>query len=656
MQHLGKGKELVFHNVKFDFAVIEKELTRVGAHAPLQQFWLAVEQQRVHDTMLLAALVSLATSDSDAAPALDAAVRQWCGYDLPKDEFRMRFDETIGQAWGDIDPGFLRYAIADAIATFHLYEKLKSESERICEASGLGNAYGPLTGSLQVKAAICLDRIYRTGLHVDLQRVSQLRDGIDRGTWCEIETLRTIDADLWHEPRKSELAAAGDQRPRPRMNQTKLLEHLTAVRDKHHLKVGSTKTGKITKSVKKCWANYRHLDRLVDAYCRYEELTKLRSFFNKLDSPEIHPKYRTLVRTGRTSCSGPNIQQLPRNKPVREAIVARPGHLFFTIDYHSLELRTLAAVCYQQFGESKLREVLIEGIDPHTYTAAMFAKTSVDKFNDLPNKKELRQHAKVFNFGLPAGFGAAALVNHAADMYQLKLELGDAKRFIELVTEEVYPEWKLYLSEDAYSVLASRLHCSAAESRIAWPAPYGLGMLQKVTEGNPVSKTGRRYTQETITGVWRTLSQLCRNDQLRPDIELRNTAKNSQLRTLFHRPVSTLTGRMRGGVPFTAEKNTPFQGLAADGCKQAMWNLTRADYRIVAFLHDEFIIELPRESDMDVEAAKITKICSESMQPFVPGIPVPCEFALTERWHKDAEAVYDQDRRLQVWYPSQSSG
>ena len=79
-------------------------------------------------------------------------------------------------------------------------------------------------------------------------------------------------------------------------------------------------------------------------------------------------------------------------------------------------------------------------------------------------------------------------------------------------------------------------------------------------------------------------------------------------------------------MPFTAAKNAPFQGLAADGCKQAMWNLTKAGYRIVAVIHHEFIIELSRLENIDEVAANISRICSESMQHRAC-IPVPCEYA-----------------------------
>ncbi len=332
-----------------------------------------------------------------------------------------------------------------------------------------------------------------------------------------------------------------------------------------------------------------------------------------------------------------------------KAITARPGHLLFIIDYNSLELRTLATVCHQQIGFSRLRDVLIDGIDPHSYAAAMFAGATLEQFNELPNKKQLRQRAKVFNFGLPAGFGAAALVEHAKFSYGVKLTQADAEKFIQQLTCQVYPELRLYLAEDTAAILANALHCDAVQVRATWPQPYHTGVLRKILAGNPNKADGSPYKPGTAERVWHQLESLCKNPHLLPFVQQRDIGQDSPLRRLLHSAVSTTTGRMRGGVPFTAAKNAPFQGLAADGCKAAMWNLTKAGYRIVAFIHDEFIIELSRLDDIDGAAQEIARICTESMQPFVPGIPVPCEYALTERWDKRAEAVRDDAGRLQAW-------
>ena len=126
----------------------------------------------------------------------------------------------------------------------------------------------------------------------------------------------------------------------------------------------TTAKGKISISINEFWSQYRSVSPLVEAYCSYKEKTKLRTFVEKLIEQEIHPRYRIFVRTGRTSCSGPNIQQLPRGSHVREVIVPRPGKLLLTIDYSSLELRTLAAVCYERYGFSNLGEVLKRVLTP----------------------------------------------------------------------------------------------------------------------------------------------------------------------------------------------------------------------------------------------------------------------------------------------------
>jgi len=643
---------LIFHNVAFDFAVIDRYLSGIAAAGSRNWLWTMVDEYRVHDTMLLAALVTLAQSDKDFTPPLDVAAKYWCGIELVKDEYRLRFAETIGQSWADIDHGFLKYAAADAIATFKLFAKLTKEADILCQRFDLSQEFGRLTEAIQVRAAITLASIYRTGMHVDLDRAAELRQRVDDELKRVIETMEGIDSELWHRYSKTGERKTTLKTGLPQQNTTKLMEHLRRIAAEHRLNIPRTATGKLSRSANEYWNQYRDLDPLIEAYCFYSEQTKLRTFFEGLQQPHIRPKYRTLVRTGRTSCSGPNIQQLPRTSPIREAVTARPGHLLFIIDYNSLELRTLATVCHHQIGFSKLREVLVEGIDPHSYTAAMFAGVTLEAFNELPNKKQLRQHAKVFNFGIPAGFGAGALVDHAKFSYGVELIQADAERFIDLLTREVYPELGLYLAEDTSAIIAKTLHADVVQVRATWSEPYHPGMIRKVLNGNPTKTDGTPYKQFAIDRIWSQLRSLCRNPELTPHIDQRNTAVDSPLRKLMHSSVSTITGRLRGGVPFTVAKNTPFQGLAADGCKMAMWNLMKAGFRIVAFIHDEFIVELNRDTNIDLAANDIQRICSESMQPFVPGIPVPCEYALTERWYKGAEAVYDTSGRLQVWKPS----
>ena len=632
-----RESQLVFHNAAFDFWVLDKHLRGKESRNWL---WAAADQGRIHDTMLLGGLVQLAEDDNLQIQSLADAVQQRLGYTLDKDDYRLRYGETLGAAWETLDPGFFRYAVCDAIATWQLYAALTRHADAVCRRHQLERQYGFLTEAIQVRAAIAMDLVHRTGLHVDLQRAVELRTEIDQDIQRAVQQLETIDAELWHRYKKTGQRKTNKDTGLPKLNQTQLRQHLDEISRQHSLEIPTTPQGKTTTSVNSCWCQYREVHPLVDAYCEYTEQTKLRQFFSGLNTETIHPRYRTMVRSGRTSCSGPNIQQLPAGSRIRQAITARPGHLLFVIDYNALELRTLAAVCYQQFGFSKLREVLIDNIDPHSYAAAMFAGVSLDEFKQLPNRKHLRQQAKVFNFGLPAGFGAASLVKHAKFSYGVELSLDDAQRFVRLLTETVYPELKQYLFEDTAAILATNLQADPVQVR----AMLGrhLKAVQAMLRGESVTDAN---------SLWHLLETCCGDISLLAHIRRRNLAPGSPLKQLLHGKASTPTGRLRGAVPFTAAKNTPFQGLAADGCKQAMWDLTKAGYRIVAFIHDEFVIELSRMDDIDQAAQEIPRLCSAAMQPFVPGIPVPCEFALTERWDKRAEAVYDDAGRLQVWQP-----
>jgi DNA polymerase-1 len=97
--------------------------------------------------------------------------------------------------------------------------------------------------------------------------------------------------------------------------------------------------------------------------------------------------------------------------------------------------------------------------------------------------------------------------------------------------------------------------------------------------------------------------------------------------------VYTLTGRKRANTTFCAEKNTPFQGLASDGLKLALYNLDKNGYEIVAEVHDQILIEASKE-DSDSTLKKVQKIMEESMNKVVPDVKISTEGMVLDRWTK----------------------
>ena len=654
--HSSNEIHFVFHNVAFDFAVMDRYLVLSKEIETRSVLWEAVDSDRLHDTMLLAVLISLVKRDSDLTPGLKDACEEHLGFVLEKEKYRHRFNEITESSWMEADVGFFQYAVADAIATWFLFAILTHKANKICHEYGVSATHGFLTEAIQVKAAIALDRITRNGMTIDLDRLMRLRKELDCDISKLVEEIHTTASDVWHGGTVTKSIALNDNTGLPRVNQKALRSHLIEIADRSGIEVPRTPKGDVTLSTKTFWNQHRDLDPLVDLYCEYNERTKQRTFFDGLAHSRIHPRYHTIKRTGRTSCSNPNIQQLPARSPIREAIVASPGNALFIIDYNCLELRTLAAECYRLYGHSRLREVLIEGRDPHSYTAAMFDNISPDEFDKHPDRKQLRQHAKVFNFGIPGGFSSKSLVGFAKLSYGVEISVDEADHFIRKLTHEVYPELGIYLSEDLKSALAVKLRADQLEIEAMWPKPYHIPMLKKIFQGNTCRADGTPYKQATVDQMWQQLHSLCRNPDLIHHIESRNTAVDSPLRHLLETSVSTATGRIRGSVRFTQSKNTPFQGLAADGCKQALWNLTKAGYRVIAFIHDEFVIELPESDHYTDVAVDINRICCESMELFVPGIPVTCEYAVSRRWNKKAEPVYDAAGKLRIWDPVTTEG
>ncbi|WP_197231531.1 DNA polymerase [Novipirellula artificiosorum] len=641
----------VCHNAAFDFVVIRKALSDPAN-------WVqACDDGRLHDTMLLDSLVRLARSDEFPTNRdLGTLAQSYLKIAIDKDDpYRLRYGELIGQPWDNAEPGFFTYAIKDAIVTWSLYKVLSAIAEKLAVpfASQMlpdcRSRYGLLTESLQVRGAIALAHIERTGLSIDQGQVERTKKTLDAEVERVIHQIQTLPGTdgFFKVDSCGDLSwtAAG----KPSINRSKLIEILSGIASDHGIDVPRTeKTDDVSTSVK-FWSQHVALSVFLSLWVRLEETTKLRQFLTGLNSDRIHPRYMPLVRTGRTSCSRPNIQQLPRSGGFREMIVPTQGHYFLTIDYSAIELRTLAAICQRRYGASRLGDVIRKGDDPHAFTAAMFEGVALDAFEELPNKKELRQRSKALNFGIPGGLGAKSLVAYAESTYGVSMTIEEAQQFRQKLVVDVYPELSKYLDDDLPQTLAWNLKATPFGVRSQFDTDGRLGAAKRIVAGKGRAN-GESYGDAFIDQTWASLKDLNQNAKLRDRIANRDAGEQLS-RDLFNGPVCTPTGRIRGAVGFSQARNTPFQGLAADGAKLALWRLCLAGYRCVAFIHDEVVIELPIESDHTEHARTIDRILCESMEELTGDIPVACQYALTDRWHKDAEAVYDTQGRLLVWRP-----
>lgn len=365
---------------------------------------------------------------------------------------------------------------------------------------------------------------------------------------------------------------------------------------------------------------------------------------------DVSDSYIIVRRNGKVSIIG-NCTNLPKKEGIREIFQAAEGCLLLYCDYSFIELRTLAAVLEQMYEKSVMADIIRTGRDLHCSTAALLTGMTYDEFMDKKKTDEefyekWRQWAKITSFGLPGGLSAPSLVNYAKMVYKTVLPLEQSQVLRNTWINEAYPEMARYLTEDTVQILAQNLGVPVGTvwSVFDWNNSKHPGMLspiKNIVQGGVTKKDGGKYTQYFTDKVWENLRNLCQNETLNKTISARE-ASMELYKNLFWTKSHTTTGRIRGKVSFSQNKNTPFQGLAADGAKLACWKLTVKGYKLVAFVHDEIVLEVPHTVcggvPMEVVEDVLTTMCEE-MQRLTGNVPIKADFTVNKKWKKKAKTI-----------------
>jgi len=323
-------------------------------------------------------------------------------------------------------------------------------------------------------------------------------------------------------------------------------------------------------------------------------------------------------------------------------------------------------VCEKRYGYSVLAQVIRNGIDPHCFTASMFSNCSLDNFMKLKTSSDLgerdyyttqRQKAKAINFGIPSGLSSLGLEEYARSAYGVNFTKEEATEFRNLLINVIYPELSEYLKESEMQILADNIGCSESQlwKKMSWKKGGEIeknaaiaGGMRNVIKGK-TCREGKEYKKNFVDKIWNGLEELTSQpDMFRLITESSRSGSDNLFKSLMGKDVVTLTGRIRGKIGFTQACNTPFSGLAADGAKLALWNLTEVGFTIVCFVHDEIIIEIPEQSDWDYEINLINNIVCSSMQELAGSIPIKCDYTLSRVWSKNARCIY-LENKIQIW-------
>ncbi len=299
----------------------------------------------------------------------------------------------------------------------------------------------------------------------------------------------------------------------------------------------------------------------------------------------IHSRY-DIAETGRTTSSKPAIQNLRTSVGIRECIRPRPGCVYAQADYEGLELHTLAQACLVLVGKSRLADLLNAGLDPHMEVARVILGCTYDE----------------------------AKIRGTAD-----------------------PE--VYLARQTGKV-----------ANFGFPGGLGIARLIQFAK-KLYNVTLTESEAKHLKDVW--LSTL-------PEMHAYFDYVNRLPEGAYGRSMEQVyTKRFRGGASFCAAANGYFQGLGSDVAKHAGWLLCKACYneptsvlfgsRIVAFIHDEFILEVKDDELAHDKALELSRLMILGADKYLPNVKAKAPPQLMAYWSKKAEAVHDERGRLIPW-------
>lgn len=278
-----------------------------------------------------------------------------------------------------------QYAAEDADITLRLYNKLKSELDKIGELSKLAKQMEwPLIEVLG-------DMEYK-GVELDVEFLNKLSNKYSA-------IIEDLQKKIW------KIAGGQFNISSPAQLQKILFEKLKI--DSTGLK--KTKTGISTAASELEKLRGKH--EIVDMMFEYRELTKLTTTYvdalPKLVKPDgrIHTSYnQTIAQTGRLSSTNPNLQNIPTRteagREIRKAFVAPKGRVFISADYSQIELRLAAALAKDE----PMIKAFKSGADIHTATAAEMFGVKQSEVT-----KDQRYGAKTINFGVLYGMNPHGL-------------------------------------------------------------------------------------------------------------------------------------------------------------------------------------------------------------------------------------------------------
>lgn len=563
------GELVVGHNMVFDLRVL-------GVFVP--------PGARVWDTMiadLLQRLASCDARDHQSGQARFRSLSELAGGLAGKGEDSVQTSFKCGHPITAVQR---EYLIGDVEAT-------RRVAQRQIAARVPGGVPEQL---LHVRAALALKLLTERGLPIDQGELAILR-----------RRYMAKKAELAVVLRKAEVYAAEFVGPKGGTHKAHrrtdaMREHVRQLAEAAGVKPTLTDTDEI--SLDKAALRPFLGDPVVVAWRDFGDVEKLLSAFigGWEGRSVINPNYNVLMRSGRTSCYGPNLQQVPSRgwkAETKRVFVAPSGRWLWELDYCQLEL-----CCLAYLTQGNMLRAINSGRDLHRELGAVYFKIPAEEVT-----KEQRQLMKAANFGLPGGMGAQKFRLWLLSNGQPDPGDKGAEALID-AWHRTWPEMEQWLEDS----------CRTRFDRV-WS-----GRLTEEDVGEDRWDEAWLVAEHRMAGITMPprVAAMILEHRGHPDVA----------RWLIGRSVTVDRGRIRYPVSYTESKNTRFQGLAANLTKDA---LARAvlDHGVAVhlFVHDSLLISTA-EAEWPEDVARVMLAAAHE---WLPGVRAGVEISGPgESWYE----------------------
>lgn len=442
---------VVGQNLPFDLGVLIE-----WGHARVEDVFAALDAGRVRSVDTRQRLLDIADGCYGRHKFdLGALAKRYGIGGIEKDNpWRLRFSELENVPWAEWPEIALEYATRDAGAPLEIFQAQEQERARITESAGadplvdearslraqwalwLVAAHGvvPDREALEYYGA-WIERRKRAARSV-LLRAGLLR--LERGEYKKrTKDMREIVVRAWtkHEGRatlgewlRARGESAAEFAARSGLSAEFVERHMggfsqLGVDPNLAKRVLDATEGQIAPYPRTNSGKYPSLDSGVatalelpelDAWLEYGSAVSAESRWTELAHGIVHTRFRQ-AESGRSRSSGPNLQNRPRKGPDRECFAPGQGLVYLVTDHDQLELSTVAQALIAFGCGDNLARAINGGLDGHLVLAADLLHTTYEDAvaryrRGEREAKNMRQLAKVANFGFPGGLGAERFV------------------------------------------------------------------------------------------------------------------------------------------------------------------------------------------------------------------------------------------------------